>query len=69
MEQELAHAVNTSSLALSEALSNKATGTSEVSRTGVQTNLPPAAPRLCCSRGHPSTPPSFSAGMRLWRWC
>ncbi|NWX04374.1 DGKD kinase, partial [Caloenas nicobarica] len=29
MEQELAHAVNTSSLALSEALSNKATGTSE----------------------------------------
>ncbi|NXA23295.1 DGKD kinase, partial [Ibidorhyncha struthersii] len=29
VEQELAHAVNTSSLALSEALSNKATGTSE----------------------------------------
>ncbi|NXD86314.1 DGKD kinase, partial [Halcyon senegalensis] len=29
MEQELAHAVNTSSLALSEALSNKAAGTSE----------------------------------------
>lgn len=31
VEQELAHAVNTSSLALSEALSNKAAGTSEVS--------------------------------------
>lgn len=31
MEQELAHAVNTSSLALSEALSNKTAGTSEVS--------------------------------------
>lgn len=44
MEQELAHAVNTSSLALSEALSNKATGTSEVSRTGVQTNLPQRPP-------------------------
>lgn len=32
MEQELAHAVNASSLALSEALSHKAAGTSEVSR-------------------------------------
>ena len=31
VEQELAHAVNTSSLALGEALSSKATGTSEVS--------------------------------------
>lgn len=31
VEQELAHAVNASSLALSEALSHKAAGTSEVS--------------------------------------
>lgn len=30
VEQELAHAVNTSSLALGEALSNKAAGSSEV---------------------------------------
>ncbi|NWS60918.1 DGKD kinase, partial [Chunga burmeisteri] len=38
VEQELAHAVNSSSLALSEALSNKATGTSE----GVTPPCPPA---------------------------
>uniref|UniRef100_A0A663EIB3 Diacylglycerol kinase n=1 Tax=Aquila chrysaetos chrysaetos TaxID=223781 RepID=A0A663EIB3_AQUCH len=35
VEQELAHAVNTSSLALSEALSNKAAGTSEVTCCGL----------------------------------
>lgn len=34
MEQELAHAVNTSALALSEALSNKAAGAAEVSGRG-----------------------------------
>ncbi|KFQ08570.1 Diacylglycerol kinase delta, partial [Leptosomus discolor] len=39
MEQELAHAVNTSSLALSEALSNKAAGTSE----GLPLHAPPVS--------------------------
>ncbi|NXN29203.1 DGKD kinase, partial [Nycticryphes semicollaris] len=49
VEQELAHAVNTSSLALSEALSNKSAGISEVSQGWGGVMLP--AP------GHPIAPP------------
>lgn len=38
---------------------------------GAQGNLHLAALGPCCSRGHPPCPipPSFSAGMQLWRWC
>ncbi|NXM06448.1 DGKD kinase, partial [Tyrannus savana] len=61
VEQELAHAVNASSLALSEALSNKAAGTSEVSwgwecKAASFTHPPPGP---CCSSGCPSVPPQF----------
>lgn len=70
VEQELAHAVNTSALALSEALSNKAAGAAEVSRGGLGRGgvVPPPSrcppPPRC-----PSLRPSFSAGTRRWRWC
>ncbi|XP_009330283.1 PREDICTED: LOW QUALITY PROTEIN: diacylglycerol kinase kappa [Pygoscelis adeliae] len=46
VEQELAHAVNTSSLALSEALSNKATGTSEHLWGGSRAGDGPCPPQL-----------------------
>lgn len=68
VEQELAHAVNASSLALSEALSHKA-GTSEVSKDWeskaafTQDLWGPAA------QGVIPLCPSFSAGIWLWRWC
>ncbi|KFW78362.1 Diacylglycerol kinase delta, partial [Manacus vitellinus] len=58
VEQELAHAVNASSLALSEALSNKAAGTSEVS-WGWECKAASFThpPRALLLSGYPSVPP------------
>lgn len=69
MEQELAHAVNASSLALSEALSHKAAGTSEVSGDRVCKAAFTQAPRGPAAQGAAPLCPSFSAGIWLWRWC
>lgn len=55
VEQELAHAVNTSTSALSDALCNKAAGTPEVSRVG-GSNPHPGRPLALCS---PPVPPQF----------
>ncbi|NWT01737.1 DGKD kinase, partial [Mionectes macconnelli] len=61
VEQELAHVVNASSLALSEALSNKAAGASEVSWgwecKAASFTHPPSG--LCCSSGYPFVPLQF----------
>lgn len=72
VEQELAHAVNTSALALSEALSNKAASTTEVSGRGGGVMPPDPHPQLDahpCNLSPSPPPPSFSAGTRPWRWC
>lgn len=57
MEQELAHVVNTSSLALSEALSNKAAGTSEVSKPGYKPTFPWLPPGPAAQGVTPPCPP------------
>uniref|UniRef100_A0A8C6Z7P0 SAM domain-containing protein n=1 Tax=Nothoprocta perdicaria TaxID=30464 RepID=A0A8C6Z7P0_NOTPE len=76
MEQELAHAVNTSSLALSEALSSRAAGSPEVSAAaglgrppGARSRAQPSRRRLglegaarCCLPG--LGPPRATAGTR-----
>lgn len=67
VEQELAHAVNASSLALSEALSHKAAGTSEVSKE-CKAAFSQALWGLAAQGVIPLCP-SFSAGIWLWRWC